>query len=389
LEWYPKPVWPNIDVFIIAPPALCRKSSALDIGVTVLTAFHEQLAASPDRFLYRQNIVTSKATADGLLASLKPEEQTFITDPSTVAEGSMGDLRMVRRGSKATIAVSELPTFLGKQQYNQGLISLLTDLYDCRDKDGELTRGRGYESYESIYVTLIGAIAPDGLRRALPAEAFGDGFMSRVISVYQDIPTKLYSRPKRMPGYPTPPDLVDRLAWIAQWKRGGFDLTPEADAFYNEWYMGWKKDLFANGTRQAETFRIDILVLKVALLLAAQEYSMSTEIRLEHVKLALKLISFTTSRSKTVLKEVGSVNTSYGESYLRVRKQLEEKGELTRKQLLQSLSYSGIKAEEIDEIIAQLVEEAYVRISLNGVEMPKTSKVSRETYTCMVEAKNG
>jgi hypothetical protein len=377
LKWYPKPMWPNLYVIVVAPPALCRKSTALDIGASLLTEFTALLPSPPAAFAKQQNIITSKATSDGILGDIKPQSRMFTSRDQTLVQS-------IRRGSKATFAISELPTFLGKQQYNQSLISLLLDLYDCKDYDSELTRGRGREPFENIYATLMGAITPDGLHDSIPAEAFGGGFMSRVISVYETIPTKIYSRPRVIPGYPITKDLVPKLAWIAHHCQGEYDLSPEADAMYDAWYLSWKQRLFANEQHLTETFRTDSIILKVAMLLRVQEYKLGNVIEVEHIQAAIDLVQFTLSRSQVVLREVRANSSAFGDAYSKIRKIIQERGSIERKALLQRLSYAGINAETITEIVNQLGEEGFLEIRLDDKRQLVASKQSKEQYICLV-----
>lgn len=382
IKWFPKPLWPNIYVMIVAPPALCRKSSSMDIGVELLSEFPARLPSSVDEFLKGQHLVSSKSTAEGMLALLKPEERPYFSK-------SGGKILNAKRTSKVTIAVSELPTFLGKQQYNMGLISLLLDLYDCKDKDREITRGRGPEEYEGIYATMIGAIAPDGLRGSIPTEAFGGGFMSRVVTVYQEIPTKIYSRPHILPGYPHPRDLVQKLAWIAHSVKGEYDLSPEADEFFDRWYTSWKTTLFEQSHLNSETFRTDTIILKTAMLLRAQEYTPGRTIELKHMKLATQLVIFTINRSKPILREAAVEGNTYGDYMVKIRKVLLKHQELTRRILMQKVSSAGIRSEDVTEIVTQLSQEGWLEIlDPNGNQLLTASTSGKEVYRIVPEVAN-
>ena len=102
---------------------------------------------------------------------------------------------MYEKGSQAAFVISELSSLLGKQNYNEGLVGKLTDLYDCKDYDDDTTISRGYKAFEDIYVTLLGATTRTALEESIPEAAFGEGFMSRVVLVYQHQRTRAYPEP--------------------------------------------------------------------------------------------------------------------------------------------------------------------------------------------------
>lgn len=379
IRWYPKKLWPNLYVMIVAPPALCRKSSSLEVGIDLLRRVPALMGTTIDAYKKETTFVSSKCTPEGLVMLLDPAKRSFI-DP----EGQ--SMAVVKKGSQVAIAVSELPTFLGKQQYNQGMVNLLLDLYDCRDFDDEITRGRGVTAIENIYTTFIGAVAPEGLRLAIPEEAFGGGFMSRVVLAYQDQPTKVYSTPRALHGYPTIEELAPKLAWIANVARGEYHFTDEALRWYDEWYLEFKAGLFHQTVEQFETYRQDIILLKVAALLRMQEYRPGFDITLEHVQTAARLLDATARRGRYALEDVGAGD--FRKVYNKARKILKKKGTIIRKDLLKSLSALGATSDMQDDIVRQLQEEGFLRIFLQGSEQLVPSKTGNEEYR-ITEEGNG
>ncbi len=378
LRWYPNKLYPNLYVLLVAPPALCRKSSSMHIALNLLRDLPECLPSTVDAYKKTSSLVTGKTTPEGLLESLAPDSKTFIQND---VNGVPLKMINVNKGSQLALSISELAVFLGKQQYNSGLVTLLTDLFDCKDSDSEITRGKGTKSLQDIYVTLFGAITPDGMKMSIPDEAFGGGFMSRVIIAYQDTPTKVYPIPKAMPNYPVWEDLRYKLAWIAMHAKGEYYLSDDAESFYDRWYRNWKAGLFANPDNQHKDNRLDSLILRVALLMRVQEYREGNEISIENIQDARKLLEFTMRSGEHALEDIGATN--YGKSYNAIKKYLIKRGGATRRELSQYMSSRGITAQEITSVVEQLSVEGTIVMTVGDTHtvLERSTNQGKELYS--------
>ncbi|HSW65295.1 MAG TPA: DUF3987 domain-containing protein [Dissulfurispiraceae bacterium] len=377
VEWYPDKLWPNLYVIIVAPPSLCRKSSSMKIANELLRALPAYMPNTLDAFKKESRIITGKTTPEGVLDTLAPDTKLLFDGKDGVAS----ELVTIKKGSQAALALSEFAVFLGKQQYNGGMVTLLTDLFDCKDFDGEITRGKGLKPLEDIYVTMFGAITPDGLKMSIPEEAFGGGFMSRVVIAYQQIPSKTYHRPRQLPGYPSWQDLAIKLAWIAKNAVGEYKFTEEADKFFEEWYREWKASLFSRGMDRQEDFRLDSLVIRCAMLLRVQEYRKGNDITLDNVRDALRILQYTQSLSRYATEDVGA--SPYMAHVNIVKRCLQRRGGVTRRTLAQFVSSSGIRKSELTEIVDQLAIEGFLRIRLGDTVLSASSEASHEEYELM------
>jgi len=378
LRWYPNKLYPNLYVLLVAPPALCRKSSSMHIAVNLLRELPKCLPSTVEAFKKTSQLVTGKTTPEGLLEVMAPEQKVFL---QRGVEGQPDKMINVNKGSQLALSISELAVFLGKQQYNSGLVTLLTDLFDCKDNDAEITRGKGNKPLSDIYVTLFGAITPDGMKMSIPEEAFGGGFMSRVIIAYQDTPTKVYSIPKPMPGYPVWEDLMYRLAWIADHAKGEYYLTDDAEVYYDRWYRHWKATMFSNPDNQHKENRLDSMILRVALLMRVQEYRVGTDITIENITDAKRLLEYTMHSGEHALEDIGATN--YGKAYNAVKKFLLKRGSATRKELSQYMSSRGITAPEISACVEQLSVEGFLSMTLNGSLLDRCVGVGKEIYSLL------
>ena len=208
LQWYPNPLYPNMFIVMVAPPRICAKSTIARVADEILVEFPSLITDHKLSQRKKLPIIRSKATPEGISMMLKPTVDSIIDEKTQ-------KVMLITRDSHLAIIISELSTLINKKLYNQGLIGKLTDLYDCKELDSDVTQGRGEQEFKNIYVTLLGATTIDGLKDAIPEEAFGDGFMSRVILVNQPSSTRSYPMPFNIPEIGLQ-DLIKRAAFMAE-----------------------------------------------------------------------------------------------------------------------------------------------------------------------------
>lgn len=373
LKWYPKQLWPNLYVLTVAPPGLCHKSTAMDIAKSALEKMVDFMPDTATKFRKETNYITGKCTSDALLMSLAPAVRTFV-------DMSESSIHTVDRGSHVALAISELAMFLGKQQYNINLVTTLTDLYDCKDSDSEVTRSRGVEPLRNVYVTFCGATTPDSLKSSIPEEALGGGFLSRLVVVYQDLPTKICPIPMAMFGYPTPESLPEKLAWISYNMQGEFYLTPEAMDFYSKWYHSWKKSMFENmAAESAADNRRDTLLLRLALLMRAQEYRPGRDITLKNIECAKNILDYTLRTARPATEDLGM--NEYTRFLNGMRRYISKRGSVQRVFLQRNMSARGCKVNDFNQLIQQLFLEDFITIEMNGQKLQTSSGSSKEIYS--------
>lgn len=213
-------VYPNHFIILVAPSGACRKTSASDIGVSLLKAL-------PDI-----NILAEKIT---------PEALTDAMLDGRVGDGETAECR-------GFIYAPELGVFLGRQQYNEGLIELITRIADNPDVFEYRTRTQGRIRLTNVNAAMLGCITPTGLTRAIPDTAFGGGFMSRLIFIMQT------ETDRELPN-PPPRDEELRKNLIAQLStlhKGKYEFvhSPESLKFYNTWYHRLKKQAAVSDDEQ-------------------------------------------------------------------------------------------------------------------------------------------
>jgi hypothetical protein len=83
-----------------------------------------------------------------------------------------------------TIFSSELTVFLGYK--NSQFLADLTDLYDCKDPWAYRTKNSGHFEVTGAWLNMLAATTPEQIQAALPIEAIGGGFASRVLFIFAD-----------------------------------------------------------------------------------------------------------------------------------------------------------------------------------------------------------
>jgi hypothetical protein len=238
-------IYPNLYTILVAPPGLCKKTTAASIG--------EQIAREAECI----KIFSEKITPEALAKSL-----------------SRGHTRKIDHGmrvdalSQGLLYAPELTVFLGREQYNEPLVLLLTRLYDCM-KVWE------YESIKheviplrDVFVCLLGCTTPTELQSAIPASARGGGLLSRLVIIYKTHTPRCFPVP--VLDDPTRKDLlVAKLRRLSDTVKGQFVLTTEALDWWNSYYIKWKANAERMGTGVSE--REPYMTLKIAMLLCASE----------------------------------------------------------------------------------------------------------------------
>ena len=343
-------LYPNFFIIFVAPPALCRKSTALARFDKVESLMFEATPNEALKFRRKVSPIRGKATPEQMFATMANKKQTLSSGED------------VETNANLIIRVSELTTLLSKAQYNMTLIDKLTDFYDCKDHDTDSTIARGNTELTNIYATMWGATTPDALANSIPPEAFGGGFMSRCVIVEQNEAHRIISRPYFPSSCPTKEEMAQRLLWLMANKSGEFTLDKEADAYYEKWYEEETLSLRAKA-RKGETDHRDnrktIHVLKLALLIAAQRYDLDRYITLDDLKMAINIIGITNSTSLSTIEDI-SMDGKANSDNLRIKAWIKRAGPegILRSKLMQQ---HNLKKVMLDQAISDLTEAGIVR----------------------------
>lgn len=197
------PVFPNMYIILVGPPAL-RKSTAFLIMARLLKANTGVRFAPDDTSGQRQGLIKAMVNMKEDGADEKDKEiiarMAAVTSAgdgksnfTSVADlqGALDDLGTIhfdtRDPHSLFVAASELNSVLGEG--NTALLTFLQKMFDGDDYIYELKNSTW--KLENALLGLIGATTPSQIALALPPEAVGQGFTSRCIFVHAD---KKYAR---------------------------------------------------------------------------------------------------------------------------------------------------------------------------------------------------
>jgi len=238
-------------VLLLAPPGRGHKTATINMACNAL----EQ--ATPNA-----RILADKLTPETLVKNLSA--------PQTSGER----IRIGPRDATGLIKAPEVSVFFGKQQYNVGMVSLITDLYDYRETWRGETIGRGKEILKNNCISILGGSTPQWLQHMLPADAFTGGFMSRFVLV--EMPVNYFKRithPKKpagshwkaiVEGLRTFEEIKGRMEWTSS-------SLKEYDVCYTEGKPTGNVQEDAYRERESEQ------ILRIAMLLALDQGRLKLE----------------------------------------------------------------------------------------------------------------
>lgn len=220
-------LYPNIYTILIAGSAKCRKSTALRMGKQILQGLIDT---------HKVNLSANKVTPEMLVHELGKEATVGLPDTSAA---------LVERGSECLLFATELTTLIDQKSFHNGLIQILTDLYDCPAKWKNETKNRGCDHLYDVFLGILGATTPDEMALVMPPQAIGSGFTSRVTFIYQSRPGVRIAHPEDFYNLPEMVDLKEKL--IQDIKhihglKGEFRWGPGAKEYFTDWYESMPDD---------------------------------------------------------------------------------------------------------------------------------------------------
>jgi hypothetical protein len=253
-------LYPSPKLLLVGPTGAVRKSSAINLGVKVLQ---------------KLNVATTskKTTPEGLIEDL---------DSEILKDGKL----MARRDSVGVIIAPEFAVLLGKQKYNEGMIGILTDLFDDPDEWSYKTRGKGLIKLQNVAVSCLAASTPDWLVSAISPDAFGGGFMSRLLFIVQYTTTRCFPIPEAPPDYDA---LVESLQELRD-QTGEIRFSNDGYEWYVTWYAASRGDVPEDPKMAGYHERKPDHLLRLGMILALSERQML--LTREHLTRASRILRF-------------------------------------------------------------------------------------------------
>jgi hypothetical protein len=192
-----------------------------------------------------------------------------------------------------------------------GHLTLYNILYDLPGLHVAVTRTHGEVRLESPYCSLLTGAQPAFLATTMPEQAWGMGFMSRSIMVF-DQPR---ARKSMFAAVETNPkleaDLIADLRHIHDNLTGWMTWSKEAIALYEEWFVKHGGLPIPQAKRLAMGYnsRRELHMTKLAMVISIAR-SDSLRVEQQDVAEAIKLLLFTEERMKMVFTEMSATGSA-------------------------------------------------------------------------------
>ena len=308
-------IHPGIQVLLVAPSGKARKTSTAGIGIKLLLK---------GGFT---SVIADKTTPEGLIETLKESSQALVYAP-------------------------ELAVLLGRQKYNEGMVALLTSLFDSPEQFQTTTKNGGKTLLKDISISFLGASTSDWLISTIPADAFGGGFMSRLLFVVQE------DTPRCFP-IPIPPEgeekVLSGLKNIVATVPPQFELSAKAEQTYSLWYISTRHKVPEDPKMGGYHERKPDHLLRMSLLLSLAEGA--DRVQPEHFNQALGILNYIEVDMLRVFKKLGIRGSGIDQD--RVLQTLKACGG--------KLSYSQLMKKLLDFMSLKTFQEALTTLEKAGV----------------------
>ena len=320
LVWGSETFYTNLYIVLVGPPA-ARKGTAMRTGKSLLDHLGIPVAAD-------------QSSPQKLVKSLQESGSSIEMEDSIEYHCSL------------TIQCSELTVFLGFQA--KELLSTLCKWYDCESLFVYDTHARGKEEVSNVWVNMLGAPTPGQLQAALPEDAVGSGFTSRVLFIYEANKGKLVKKPTLNERIEEP--LLYDLASIRNMS-GYFEVTDGFEELYFDWYESADENkVFSDPRLDYYVQRRPTHLFKVAMVYSASRSDSMVVDELDLQK-AIDTLESAEKNMEHVFAGIGA-NPIAGVQ-IRLLRVLEER-ETMKMSEVAGMFFSDVSNQQLGEIIASL-----------------------------------
>lgn len=383
VKWSPKRLFTNQYIIIIGPAGIVKKTTAvIGVGLPVLRSFRAFIKDRQLSMMKDVKIVKDKVTPEAMINSIVPENKDGVDFPlvdsdGTVLRNEKNETIKYKRTSEVALIVSELSTMISKSSYSEGMVQILLDLYDCHDDWDWSSMGRGTLTLRNLHTTLLAGTTIEGLRNSIPAAAIGDGFLSRVIPVFVSETLREYPHPFVPEKGPNATDIAKALAFVVENTQGEFVLDDEAEEEYCRWYAWFAEYKRDNPGIAGILSRMDVNVLKTALLMRAQRYeAIGNVITKADFLDAVCLIDKTYRSLPFLLGQTGEDDLMAIAG--RVQVYMMKRKTVTRPKLLSAMRIGN--SDLINMALNELISQGRISVTLDGTTRARASGFSKEQY---------
>jgi hypothetical protein len=301
-------------------------------------------------------MLSQKSTAEAMMDALKDNTFAPGAEPGKVVMCPVG---------QGFIVTDELTNFINPATTQGGIVPMLIEFYDCRDRFSYRTKARGLESLRNTQLGMLAATTPEELRNAIPEAVIGSGLASRILFVYESTAAP----PVAFPTYTS--RAIEAKEFCIRWLQrayqmgGPVPLSAECREWGEECYKArcYNSPLFDNPHLRGYASRRFIHILKLAMVLGVglNESPVPTVQTLERAE---RLLNLNESHLQRVV-ELVTMNDK-GSVIQYVRSLIAQHKSIKRHDLMRLTSHR-LDSRELTEILETLIRSNQVTTIVMGV----------------------
>lgn len=330
-------ICPNIFILLLAPSAEHRKGNP----VKLCEQFVSRLKST--------KVISGRSSIQAILDELARGE----TDSETG--------RIIGGGS-ALFSAPELSAGLVN---DPEAIKILTDIYDYREEYTSRLRGTGQFKIKNVCFTMLAASNEDLLRDVYDTKAIFGGLLGRtfLIKPNEFRPANSLFNVNHSQDLQSLQDHLVRISKL----HGQFEFTNDAQREYESWYEPFRDSYRAKPDRSGVSGRIHTGVIKLAMILCANE-TLGIEIKRCHIEEAISECmsilgnykEFVMAGGRSSLSEVGSMVLTICYN--------SENHVMSRKKLL-AQNWHNFDSETLDKVIITFEQAGFVHTLVDDNEI--------------------
>ena len=313
---YPRKTTLNLYILLLAPSTFYRKSVMVDIVSDYLSEVDPELLL-PDSFSTEALLTILKAHPHGLLAW------------------------------RELIQVKE---FQFGSEYNRGLPSLLTDLFDYKPQIRRWTKTDGETTLTDPIISILAGGITDWLIQGLKQIDFQGGIWTRFLFVPIEEEKRKFKLPTK---FTTIPGITEKLKRLDALKTKEMDIS-RIYPLLERWgkYHQEQVQQLDNELLKATFQRLEVALLKIACLLQLADDE-TTSVTSRTFKEAAKIIEYL-KRILPPFFEEQIVFTPFQKDMNRILNRIKKRKKLSRTEIKR---FSHLEPKKLDPILRQLIDE--------------------------------
>lgn len=356
-------IYPNLYTIMVAASAACKKSTATDIGISILES------------LKNVRIYHERLTTEGLI--------------DFMAEGQPEQLgSKIQTDSSIIIYASELAVFLSRATFAQDIIPILTSLYLGKKIWEYKTIKRGHIKVVNVSPSFLGATTPESLAKCMPLDVFGLGFAGRIVFVVEkEVGKKIAWMSKNEDLEKL---LIQELDHISK-LYGEMQVSDQTKRFYKDWYDSYTPKESHPALLGFYQRKPD-LVLKIALILSIN-YNDALTLSEHHITAAISMIEAIEDNMYLAFQYTGTESAALSQEVLDFLSK--RKTPMSQREIVTRFRNKIKNLDELSSVMKILQDmgmtRSITRGTISGYELIKTVKKVRSplSTTDILEYMNG